>query len=77
MSRSLNVGHRNNWLKLSDVRKKYGELSPVLKREADLKIGDDVLSCTFIRRRVDEYIVGMRFAAKLNCPLNQIRRLSV
>jgi hypothetical protein len=48
MSRSLIVGHRNNWLKLSDVRKKYGELSSVLKREADLKIGDDVLSFTLL-----------------------------
>jgi hypothetical protein len=49
MSRSLTVFHRNNWLKLlSAVRKKYGELSSVVKGEADLKIGDDVRSCTFI-----------------------------
>ena len=78
MSRALTVCHRNNCLELlSVVRKKYGELSSVVKREADPKIGDDVRSCTFIKRTVDMHKVGMRFAMKLSFSLNQQRKLSV
>jgi hypothetical protein len=78
MSRSLTICHRNNWLKLlSVVRKKYVELSSVVKREADLKIGDDVLSCTFIRRTIDTHKVGMIFVVKLSFSLSELRKLSL
>jgi len=62
---------------LSVVYKKYGELSSVAEREADLKTGDCVLSCTFIRREVDIHKVGKRFAVKLSSALSQLRKLSV
>jgi hypothetical protein len=77
MSRSLTICHRNNWLKLSVVHKKNGELSSVVKGEADLKTGDDVRSCTFIRRTIDLHNVGMRFTVKLRFSLSQLRTLSV
>jgi len=62
---------------LSVVRKKYGELSSVVERETDLKTGDAVLSCTFIRRTMDIHKVGMRFAVKSSFALSQLRKLSV
>jgi hypothetical protein len=78
MSRPPTVCHRSNWLKLlSVVRKKFSELSSVVKREADLKKGDDVRSYTFIRRTIDIHTVGMRFAVKLSFSSSQLRRLSV
>jgi hypothetical protein len=65
-SRSLTVCRRNNWLKLlSVVRKKYDELSSVVKREADLKIGDDVWSCTFVRRTIDIHKVGNEICCEI------------
>lgn len=62
---------------LSVVLKKYGELGAVVEREADLKRGDGVLSCSFIRRIIDIHKVGMRFAVKLSFASSQLRKLSV